>query len=181
MKKLVLVTILMLVPFTAFALDTMTDSALDKLTAQEGVTITFDDVAIHQTSSDMAWSDADGADPANSSAGSIFIGQTGTTDTTIRGSLTIDVATATAAIDFTHVNNADPANPVTVTDATIATGTSFVKIGLPDISQSATAKTMTICLKPTAATANTATNTLGTLYQNAGSSSVSGDIYIYAH
>ena len=166
MKKLVLAAIMMLVPFSAFALDAMNDEAMDKLTAQEGVTITFENVVINQTASNTAWSDADGLATADTSAGSVFITQTGSTVTDISGSLTIDVATTEAAL--------------IVDGTTIGADTSFVKIGLPSVSQSAAAKTMTISLNSTAAAG---TQVLGTLFQDAGSSSINpgAAIYIYAH
>lgn len=166
MKKLVLVAMMVLVPFAAFALETMNDDALDEMTAQEGVTITFDNVLVTQTSSDTSWGDSDGLGTGtDTSAGYIFMDQDGYTETTITGSLEIDVATADADL--------------TVGTETIASGTSFVKVALPSISQAANAKTNTISIS----NAQTAASgeALGTLWQNAGSSSVSGSLYIYAH
>lgn len=175
MKKLVLVAIMMLVPFSAFALDSMNDDALDKLTAQEGVTITFENVVIDQTASDIAWSDADGVTDAPN-AGRIYVDQSGSTVTTITGSLKIDVAT----VGDTALAIAAPTNGVA---SSIAAKTSFVKIELPNVSQGAAAKTMTIKMDNNLLTTNTAytSQTLGTLYQDAGSSKITGAVYIYGH
>ena len=168
MKKLVLAAIMMLVPFSAFALDSMSDKALDKMTAQEGVTITFDNVVVTQQASDMAWHDNDGIAGATT-AGRIYIAQSGNTTTTITGDLTIDVATAGTG-------------GLVVGPTTIASGVSFVKIGLPSVSQAAAAKTMTISMdNATASTVGSTGTALGTLFQNGGNSSISGAVYIYAH
>lgn len=175
MKKLVLAAIMMLVPFSAFALDAMNDDAMDKLTGQAGVTITFENVVITQSSADMGWTDADGCDRGgdNTGSGTVYLDYTdGATETTITGSLSIDVATATTQYDILG------------TTADIASGTTFVKIGLPSVSQTAVDKTMTIGLAPTVAIAKTdAIQVLGQLYQAGGSSSISANsaIYIYAH
>ncbi|GAB6095388.1 hypothetical protein JCM14469_16400 [Desulfatiferula olefinivorans] len=166
MKKLVLTAVMMMMPFTALALDAMNDSALDEMTAQEGVTITFDNVVITQTAADMAWSDSDG-DGVGTTGGTVYLAQGGSTVTTITDSLTIDVATADG--------------DVVVGTETIGTGTTFVKIGLPSVSQAASAKTMEISLGADVAAAAGGAQTLGTLYQDSGSSSISGAVYIYAH
>lgn len=175
MKKLVLATIMMLVPFSAFALDAMNEEAMDKLTGQAGVTITFENLTIRQQAADMGWTDSDGlgndinGDPTATSAGTVYIAQGGNTVTDITGSLTIDVATATA--DIVIDNGAAEA---------IDSGTTFVKIGLPSVSQSADAKTMTISLNSAVAAG---TQVLGSLYQAGGSSSIDAGaaIYIFAH
>jgi len=164
MKKLVLAAIMMLVPFSAFALDSMTDDALDKMTAQEGVTITFENVVINQEAADMAWTDGDGLD-GDTTAGTVYIAQGGDTVTTITGSLTIDVATATTPIAIAG-------------SAGIAAGTSFVKIGLPSVSQTASNKTMDISLNSTVAAG---TQVLGSLYQAGGNSSINAGSAIYIH
>jgi hypothetical protein len=171
MKKLVLAAIMMLVPFSAFALDAMNDDAMDKLTGQAGVTITFENVTIRQQAADMAWTDVDGCDSEgldNTNAGTVYIAQGGDTVTTITGSLEIDVATATA--DIAIAGAADP----------IEANTTFVKIGLPSISQTASNKTMTISLNSAVAAG---TQILGSLYQQGGKSSIypNSAIYIYAH
>lgn len=165
MKKLVLAAaIMMLVPFSAFALDSMTDEALDKMTAQEGVTITFENVVINQEAADMAWTDGDGID-GDTTAGTVYIAQDGSTVTTITGSLTIDVATATTNIAIAG-------------SAGIAAGTSFVRIGLPSVSQTASNKTMDISLNNTVAAG---AQVLGSLYQEGGSSSINAGSAIYIH
>ncbi len=199
MKKLVLAAaVMMLVPFSAFALDTLDDEALSSLTAQEGVTITFDSVKITQQASDTAWYDSDGATgttqaltdvdgdgdvDANdtiaftAAGGRVYVDQSGSTETTLTGSLTIDVATA-------------PVGGISVGGTTIPANTSFVRIGLPSVSQAASAKLMTISMDGDMTgltnTANFAApaagvDALGTLIQNGGTSTVAGAVYIYAH
>lgn len=198
MKKLVLVAIMMLVPFTSFALDAMNDGALDEITAQEGVTITFDNVVVNQAGSNIAWGDNDGTTvvrydtdtngdgvidnsdtptTTTTDGGYIFISQDSGNTITLDGtSLTIDVATATSDI--------------TVGDATIEDGTTFVAIGLPSVTVGATQKTTTISMNaymdndgdgaidfPEAGT-----TALGSLYQHTtGNTTITGSVYIYAH
>lgn len=182
MKKLVLVAaIMMFVPFSAFALDTMDDDSLDKVTAQEGVTITFDNVVIKQTPADVAWSDSDGITEA-SNQGRVYVayGTSGSDTITITQDLTIDVATTTTALIVDA--GADTAAGATADDSVIPATTSFVKVGLPSVSSKAEAKTMTISMDNSNANiVGSAAEPLGTLFQNGGSSSISGSIYIYAH
>lgn len=187
MKKLVLAAaIMMLVPFSAFALDTMNDDALDKMTAQEGVTITFDNVVITQQAADTAWYDSDGLHVATASGGRVFIDQSGSTETTITGNLEIDVATAVGI----HNVGGNLVNGNIVGGTDIASGTSFVRIGLPSVSQVAAAKSITISMDgDMTALLDTADfaapvatiNPLGTMIQDGGTSTISGAVYIYAH
>lgn len=183
MKKLVLAAaIMMLVPFSAFALDSMNDDALDKMTAQEGVTITFDNVVINQTPADVAWRDSDGVG-VGTTAGRVFVNYAEATATTgfdvitVTKNMTIDVATVAAGATYTSDTGA-----VIDNSAVGATAKSFVKVGLPSVSIGAKAKTMTIGMDGLAADAALpATGILGTLFQDSGSSTVSGAIFISAH
>ena len=173
MKKLVLIAILSLVPFTAFALDAMDDSALDKVTAQEGVTITFNAVEINQAAEDIAWGDADGLNDAGvTTGGYIFMSSNAGNTISLDGtSLTIDVATAVADI--------------AVGAETITAGTTFIALGLPSVTIGYTERTTTITLDDAVNATGfpePAAEALGSLYQNTtGNTTISGDIYIYAH
>jgi hypothetical protein len=169
MKKLVLAVIMMAVPFSAFALDKMSDKALDNTTAQTGVTIAFEGVTISQSAADTAWLDDDGTG-AGTTGGLVYLTQSGNTDTTITGTMSIDVATVAAG--------------GTIAGNAVANDTSYVRIALPSVNQSADAKYMTISMNalPAAGADPAAGATaLGTLFQDAGTTDVSGNIYIYAH
>ena len=177
MKKLVLIAILSLVPFTAFALDAMTDTALDGITAQEGVSITFTGdtggLEIKLGATDTAWIDTDGLGSGTSATtgGYIFIHEDKGQTIRLTDTLTIDVATVTDAGGY----------------AGVATGTTFVAIGLPGVTMKAEARRATISLG-TSTTMMTlddelsAGTALGTIYQNTDTDTViDGKILIYAH
>ncbi|MBU1172413.1 MAG: hypothetical protein KKD44_22880 [Proteobacteria bacterium] len=183
MKKLVLIAVLLLVPFTAFALDSMNDSALDEMTAQQGVTITFDGVVVTQGVSDFSWGDGDGLG-GTTAAGYLFLEESGAgTTVSLDGtSMTIDVATAGVG---GYIVVPDGPDADTDPDLAIAEGTTFVAIGLPSVTVGAAAKTTTVSLisaAPTAATVPTAAQTLGSFYQNTtGNTTIVGSVYIYPH
>ena len=63
MKKiLAIAAVLMLVPFTAFALEMMADTALDDVTAQAGVSIDINNIQLDFAMNYLAWGDSDGLD-----------------------------------------------------------------------------------------------------------------------
>jgi hypothetical protein len=83
MKKLAIFLAIMLIPFSAFALDTISDSDLDSVTGQAGVSIFTNSIQIVKTGITTTYTDIDGAnnsytDPSQTSAGnfSIVSGQT---------------------------------------------------------------------------------------------------------
>jgi hypothetical protein len=71
MKKLVLViSILMCLPFTAFAMEPLSEAILDDVTGQAGVSIAIDDIKLYQNIEYLRYTDTDGT---NGTAGSVGI------------------------------------------------------------------------------------------------------------
>jgi hypothetical protein len=61
MKKiLAIVAVMMLVPFTAFGMEMMADTALEDVTGQAGVSITIDNVQMDFAMDYLSWGDGDG-------------------------------------------------------------------------------------------------------------------------
>lgn len=69
MKKLALILALMIIPCTAFGLEMLTDNSLDNITAQDGVSITVDDVSLFLNVDLFAYVDCDGYDLHNGCTG----------------------------------------------------------------------------------------------------------------
>jgi len=96
MKKVLLLAVLamfVMVPFTSFAKSAITDSDLQAITAQEGVTIDMSHLTVNVSMTEQAWGDGDGF-TGYASAG--WVGATNVTIPTIgfSGDLTIDVGTS---------------------------------------------------------------------------------------
>jgi hypothetical protein len=60
MKKLALILALMIIPCSAFGLEMLTDSTMEGITGQAGVSIAMDDVQIFMNIEKLAWIDCDG-------------------------------------------------------------------------------------------------------------------------
>ena len=73
MKKLLAIAIvLMMVPFSAFAMEMISDSDMDTVTGQAGVSIAVDDIKIYQHIEKIEYKDTDGY--AGEGAGIVGIG-----------------------------------------------------------------------------------------------------------
>jgi hypothetical protein len=59
-KVLVIIAIVMLVPFTAFGMEMMHDTALENVTGQAGVSISIDNVQMDMSIEYVSWGDDDG-------------------------------------------------------------------------------------------------------------------------
>lgn len=68
MKKLALFLAIMLIPCTAFGLEMLTDSSMDNITGQDGVSIVADDIQLFLNVDLFAYIDADGYDLHNGCA-----------------------------------------------------------------------------------------------------------------
>jgi hypothetical protein len=136
MKKLVLTAmILVLVPFSAYSLEAVSDAGLGDITAQDGVNIQFDDVKIYQSSGSTAWQDGDST---------ILLMQSGGTFTLIDEQADDDIVTTIQAYDSSYVDAAISQLQIDVSTTNDITG---VVIGLPVLKQVATAKTTAIYLQ----------------------------------
>jgi hypothetical protein len=70
MKKLLAIAIvLMMVPFTAFSMETISDSDMDNVTGQAGVSISLDNVKIYQLIEGISYTDTDGLGDATGATG----------------------------------------------------------------------------------------------------------------
>lgn len=146
MKKIIaILAVLMLLPFTAFGLETLSEDVLDDVTGQAGVSIGLD-VNVNMTMETLAWGDSDGLG-AGTDTTEGWIGMSDLTIENLRiridshqgGDLalfTIDVATATTetanmVYDPTAGPSSDGAFVAETTDPRMrAAGTTFVRIGL---------------------------------------------------
>ena len=161
MKKLVLVALMLLVPFTSFALDTMNDADLDEMTAQAGVTIALSNVQITQNATSMAWGDTE-----TNTSWLVLEAQALSNTQSINGTVDFDVvAIADSVYDTTSVAIA---LDLVITN----TGGTCQDILLTE--------TLTTAENPISGT--TASSTLGTLYQGAAATqTITGTINIMAH
>ena len=64
-KMLAVVAIVMLVPFTAFGLEMMADTALEDVTGQAGVSISVDNIEMDFSIGYVSWGDEDGFGASN--------------------------------------------------------------------------------------------------------------------
>lgn len=65
MKKLALILAFMIIPCTAFGLEMLTDSSMDSITGQDGVSIMADDIQLFLNVDLFAYADTDGYDLHN--------------------------------------------------------------------------------------------------------------------
>lgn len=144
MKKfLAIATILCMVPFTAFALDMITDNELDAVTGQSGVTIVFSGnqtqgaLSMNVGLNGMAWGDTDGVQNIANVAGGDqkgyftlngFDAQGNAQKTTMTikiehlSQMTLDVGTTSAQAKLT-VDGSD----------VVPTAKTFIRMGIPDL------------------------------------------------
>jgi hypothetical protein len=143
MKKLIaILAILMLVPFTAFGLEALSEDVLDDVTGQAGVSIATD-ININMTMDTLAWGDKDGLGAGSTATQEGWIGLSDFNMTNLRvrldsdqfGDLAlmqIDVATSDAAgfgVVYDRVSGTFVAGDAT-NSMERAADTTFVRIGL---------------------------------------------------
>ena len=164
MKKvlvLAIIALFVMVPFASFAKTAVSDSDLGAVTAQEGVTIEFNGLAISSVNIDVqSWGDADGF---SSYLGAGFVGaainMTGNV-VSLSGNMTIDVGT--------NATN----------------GGTAVKIGLPTVGIGAGNPlniTQVIKLASDKTLTASGVSTLGTMYMGGLTATVTGGLTIKAH
>jgi len=144
MKKfLAITTILLMVPFTAFALDMITDNELDAVTGQSGVTIVFSGnqtqgaLSMNVGLNGLAWGDTDGVQNIANVAGGDqkgyftlngFDAQGNAQKTTMTikiqhlSQMTLDVGTTSAQAKLT-VDGSD----------VVPASKTFIRLGVPDL------------------------------------------------
>lgn len=115
-KMLAIAAILMLVPFTASALEMMPDTALEDVTAQAGVTISIDNIQMDFSMDYLSWGDADGI---GASGGTGYVNITGITMTNIVIDKLAVGASGIGEISGTHiVGGVSAAMDLDLTDGT---------------------------------------------------------------
>ncbi len=161
-------------PLSVMAMDAVTNSELEGVSGQAGVTIGFGGTTTTTTSFDqLSWGDTDGFGTCGSDAGWLVINGTITIDQIIADGqlLTLDVGTTTAA-------DCSPGADAVVIPTS---GTTFIAVGLPTVKLSIdTPETLGICLGTAAGSMD---STLGLL--NLANLSVDAGtpdtLYIWAH
>ena len=158
MKKLIftVIVLFLMVPLASFAKTAISDGDLADLTAQEGVTITFSNLAISNVAlAVQSWGDSDGFS-SYTSAGWVgaTIAMTGNV-LALSGNMTIDVGTSGAV-----------------------TG---VRIGLPTLNIGSSTFQVDQIVKLSTAKALTGTQVLGTSYMSGLTATVTGGLVITAH
>lgn len=162
MKKsltLAIIAVFVMIPLASFAKTAISDSELDSVIAQQGVTIEFVSLKINSTSlTSMAWGDAGG-----------FTGYT--------GDGWAGIGNVTISGDVVVMNG-----PMNIDIGTSGNSTR-VNILLPTVSIGGTAGLNVTATVKLAASSNLATNatTVGVLDIQGLKASVSGSMMVYAH
>lgn len=159
MKKVLLLTVIALfvmMPFASFAKTAISESELSELTAQEGVTISFDGLSISNVQlAVQSWGDSDGfTGYTNSGWVGAAISMTGDV-VALSGSMTIDVGSSGAV--------------------------TAVRIGLPSVTVGNGTFEVDQIVKLSTAKQLTGTQTLGTAYMSGLTATVTGAVTITAH
>jgi len=114
MKKLIAVVLMMLVPFSVFALDSVTDKDMDNVTGQAGLSLTTVGSNITGISiENLAWGDGDGH-VSDTAAGHLRIDGHITVTSTMAGDLTIDVAATGIRIGMPVTNTVAVTLPASI-------------------------------------------------------------------
>lgn len=197
MKKILAVAaILMLVPFTAFGMQMMADTALDDVTGQAGVSISIDNVQMDMSIEYLSWGDGDGL--GGSAAGYVNMNTIRMTGIII-DKLLIGAAGLPAITGNLYAYDSDPGVlDVTTTALTAATlqaltidvggyalagGKTAVKIGVPTLSIYVDKiDDITLSLGTSANAVVAETDILGTISMGAIQLDTKGGaVYILAH
>jgi hypothetical protein len=131
MKKLLAIAIvLMMVPFSAFAMETISDSDMDNVTGQAGVSISISNVKIYQTIDSLAFVDTDGVAALGGAGGAIGLAN-------FKSAMTIDGFVNGVDADFgdvaTAVGYTGDTTPLTIDVAQYPVLGTAVIIGVPTL------------------------------------------------
>ena len=181
MKKLVLVAMIMLlVPFTSFALDTMTDADLDEMTAQAGVQIALS-IMVESSATDAAWGNTSGG----STSWLVLDGEETNTTQRIMGVVDIEVmqvSTSTAGDIGALLTTYDPTATADTTAVVINLNIDTINTGggVQTIKLGTTADAENNVVDPITGL-DAGANTLGSYYSGVASQNdISGVIVIMA-
>jgi len=140
MKKLLklLATVICMIPFTAFAMQTITDSEMDNVTGQSGITIVFAGntaegaLSIDVSLRGLAWGDTDGIGGDSLAGYFTMDGQDADTGAPMDTTLSIKIKhLSKMTLDVGTTNSTNPIK-VDGTDV-VPVSTSFIKLGVPDL------------------------------------------------
>jgi hypothetical protein len=186
MKKLAIILALLLVPMTAFGMDTISDSDLDTVTGQAGVSIALNSIQIQTSGGTTSYGDPDSGNWI-SITGSV----TAVTKTIGFHSKYSPWALALSAggqtnynfdtltIDIVNINNVGGWNAVSLvvpSDRAVGNDNAAVKISLPDIIliEASQAQTKTIWLGSDKEPNDTNAEELIQIYSTAGTTRIVG-------
>ncbi|KPA18682.1 conserved hypothetical protein, secreted [Candidatus Magnetomorum sp. HK-1] len=189
-KFLAVATIICMVPFTAFSMQTISDNEMDAITGQSGITIVFAGnaaegaLSIDVSLRGLAWGDTDGIADGTTLAGYFTMdGQNATTGAPQSTSLSIKIAHLSKMTLDVGTTNATNAVQVDGTDV-VPVDTSFIKLGVPDLTLAVNmADEGKLCLS--SASSGGSAEEMGTLSLNALTVGLTfpenSALYIYAH
>jgi hypothetical protein len=114
MKKLLAVMLVLLIPFSVYALDKITDNVMDDVTGQSGLSLTT--VGSNVTTiaiENLAWGDGDGH-ASDTTAGHLRVDGHITVANTMAGDLTVDVAASGIRIGMPATNSVAVTMPTSI-------------------------------------------------------------------
>jgi hypothetical protein len=191
MKKLAIFLALMLVPMTAFGMDTISDSDLDAVTGQAGVSIALNSIQIQTSGGTTSYGDPDSGNWLSITgdtklvtktigfhakynpwdmAAATSLGGTGTQTNLNFDTLTIDI------VNIDSVDGWNLVSMVVPSDTAAGNSGAAVKISLPDVIQieSTDAQIRTIWLGSSEEPNDTVAEELIQIYSTAGTTRIIG-------
>ena len=137
-KFLAVTTVICMIPFTAFAMQTISDTEMDNVTGQSGITIVFAGnsaegaLSIDVSLRGLAWGDTDGTGGDTLAGYFTMDGQDADTQAPMDTTLSIKIKhLSKMTLDVGTTNSTNPIK-VDGTDV-VPVDTSFIKLGVPDL------------------------------------------------
>jgi hypothetical protein len=186
MKKLAIFLALLLVPMTAFGMDTISDSDLDAVTGQAGVSIALNSIQIQNSGGTTSYGDPDSGNWLSITGDTKLVTKTigfhakyNPWDMTAAGGTQTNQNFDALTIDIVNIANVDGWNLMSLVVATdVAQGVegAAVKISLPDVIQieSTDAQIRTIWLGSSEEPNDTVAEELIQIYSTAGTTRIIG-------
>ena len=137
-KLLAVTTIICMIPFAAFSMQTISDNEMDSITGQSGITIVFSGntsegaLSIDVSLRGLAWGDTDGVGGDTQAGYFTMDGQDADTGAPMDTTLSIKIKhLSKMTLDVGTTNSTNPIK-VDGTDV-VPVDTSFIKLGVPDL------------------------------------------------
>ena len=137
-KFLALATVVCMVPFTAFSMQMISDTEMDQVTGQSGITIVFSGnttegaLSIDVSLRGLAWGDTDGIGGDTLAGYFTMDGQNGDTGAPMDTTLSIKIKHLSKMTLDVGTTNSTNTIKVDGTDV-VPVDTSFIKLGVPDL------------------------------------------------